>query len=150
MLATDISAGSCLNNWVYNVASSGTFVKNPAMNSLPTGTSGIPSGWTVVNDGEESGGGSSLTFPVTLVEGDNGQLGVDVYNYLSTAYPDLDLGFQRMSETIIISNGSLENKTGSIMTYVFYDASRVLLQGDGTSSDYYYLTEDGYLYAYDD
>ena len=61
MLATDISAGGCLNNWVYNVASSGTFVKNPAMTSLPTATSynnykGIPSGWTVVNDGEEDGG----------------------------------------------------------------------------------------------
>ena len=49
MLATDISAYNCLNNWVYKVASSGTFVKNPDMNSLPTGTSGIPSGWTVVD-----------------------------------------------------------------------------------------------------
>jgi hypothetical protein len=49
MLATDISANACLTTWVSNVASSGTFVKNPAMNSLPTGDSGIPSGWTVVN-----------------------------------------------------------------------------------------------------
>ena len=52
MLATDISVSYCLNNWVYNVSSTGTFVKNPAMTSLPTGTSGIPSGWTVVDDGE--------------------------------------------------------------------------------------------------
>ena len=49
MLATDISASNCLSYWVNSVASSGTFVKNPAMNSLPTGTSGIPSGWTVRN-----------------------------------------------------------------------------------------------------
>jgi hypothetical protein len=49
MLATDISASDCLNAWVYNVASTGTFVKNPAMISLPTGTSGIPEGWTVVD-----------------------------------------------------------------------------------------------------
>lgn len=55
MLATDISAYKCLSDWVQEVAASGTFVKNPAMNSLPTGYSGIPSGWTVVNDGEESG-----------------------------------------------------------------------------------------------
>ena len=34
-------------NWVNGVASSGTFVKNPAMTSLPTGSSGIPYGWTV-------------------------------------------------------------------------------------------------------
>jgi hypothetical protein len=54
MLATDISASYCLDGWVYGVASSGTFVKNPAMTSLPTATSsnsyvGIPSGWTVQN-----------------------------------------------------------------------------------------------------
>lgn len=49
MLATDISASKCLYNWVTNVASRGTFVKNSAMTSLPTGVSGIPSGWTVEN-----------------------------------------------------------------------------------------------------
>lgn len=49
MLATNISASGCLNNWVYGVASTGTFTKSPEMTSLPTGTSGIPSGWTVVN-----------------------------------------------------------------------------------------------------
>ena len=53
MLATDISAWFCLESWVNRVSSTGTFVKNPAMNSLPTGTSGIPSGWTVMNGGEE-------------------------------------------------------------------------------------------------
>lgn len=58
MLATNISASYCLSYWLSNVASTGTFVKNPAMNNLPTGTSGnnyagIPSGWTVINDGEE-------------------------------------------------------------------------------------------------
>ena len=56
MLATDISAEGCLRSWVDGVASTGTFVKNPTMTSLPTGSSGIPSGWTVVDDGEESGG----------------------------------------------------------------------------------------------
>ena len=47
MLATDISASDCLSNWVSGVASTGTFVKNAAMTTVPTGTSGIPSGWTV-------------------------------------------------------------------------------------------------------
>ena len=61
MLATDISVNSCLGGWVYSVANTGTFVKNPNMTSLPTGDSGIPSGWTVVNDGEESGG-NEITF----------------------------------------------------------------------------------------
>ena len=53
MLATDISADNCLNIWVYDVSSTGTFVKNPNMTSLPTGVSGIPSGWTVINNGED-------------------------------------------------------------------------------------------------
>ena len=46
-LAIDISASSCTNGWVNDVASTGTFVKNPNMASWPTGNSGIPSGWTV-------------------------------------------------------------------------------------------------------
>lgn len=46
-LATDISATDCLDSWVDRVASSGTFVKAASMTSWPTGTSGIPSGWTV-------------------------------------------------------------------------------------------------------
>ena len=53
MLATDISASNCLSNWVYNVASLGTFVKSPDMTTLTTGNDGIPSLWSVMNDGEE-------------------------------------------------------------------------------------------------
>lgn len=47
MLATNISDTNCLYKWVKGVSSTGTFVKNPYMHSLPTGTSGIPEGWTV-------------------------------------------------------------------------------------------------------
>lgn len=48
-LATNISAPVCLADWVTNVASSGTFVKAADMEDWPTGTSGIPTGWTVVD-----------------------------------------------------------------------------------------------------
>ena len=54
MLATDVSATNCLNNWVNSVASSGTFIKDPSMATLPTGDSGIPSGWNVYNDGDKA------------------------------------------------------------------------------------------------
>ena len=47
-LATDISAYNAFNNWVNNVASSGTFVKDKNTN-WSTGANGIPSGWTVVD-----------------------------------------------------------------------------------------------------
>ena len=46
-LATDIPASDCTYSWVRDVASTGTFVKNPDMASWRTGTSGIPTGWTV-------------------------------------------------------------------------------------------------------
>ena len=47
MLATNIRADYCLDGWVNGVSSTGTFVKDPNMTSLPTGDSGIPTGWTV-------------------------------------------------------------------------------------------------------
>ena len=50
-LATDISASNCTAAWVQNVAASGTFVKDPSMNNWTTGANGIPSGWTVVDSG---------------------------------------------------------------------------------------------------
>ena len=52
MLATDISATDCLYNWVIEVSSTGTFVKHPNMTSLSTGTSGIPTGWTIYTEDE--------------------------------------------------------------------------------------------------
>ena len=50
MLATDISVNYCLANWVYGVASSGTFVKSKDATWSVTGTSGIPNGWTVIEE----------------------------------------------------------------------------------------------------
>jgi hypothetical protein len=46
-LATDISANTCTSGWVNGVSGSGTFVKDPNMNSWTTGIDGIPTGWTV-------------------------------------------------------------------------------------------------------
>ena len=46
--ANDISATNCLGNWLNNVASTGTF-HNLGSAVYPTGTSGIPSGWTEVH-----------------------------------------------------------------------------------------------------
>ena len=51
-LATDISALDCTTEWVYGVSSTGTFTKAASMSSWTTGTSGIPSGWTVIDASE--------------------------------------------------------------------------------------------------
>ena len=46
-LATDISAVECTNYWLNGVAATGTFTKAESMTGWTTGSSGIPSGWTV-------------------------------------------------------------------------------------------------------
>lgn len=48
MTATNVSARNCLQYWVHNVASTGTFVKKSST-SIPSGENGIPNGWTVQN-----------------------------------------------------------------------------------------------------
>ena len=48
-LATNILTFDSTQNWVQNVAATGTFVKAASMNDWTTGVSGIPSGWTVQN-----------------------------------------------------------------------------------------------------
>ena len=49
MLAEDITNIYCLNNWVNDVATSGTFVKHPNMDTdtLTIGVNGIPEGWVI-------------------------------------------------------------------------------------------------------
>ena len=47
-LATNTSAYNCTLNWLQYVSSTGTFKKDETMTGWSTGTSGIPSGWTVV------------------------------------------------------------------------------------------------------
>lgn len=49
MLATNVSASQCLGNWVKSVSATGTFTKAAGAN-IPTGDSGIPSGWTVIEE----------------------------------------------------------------------------------------------------
>lgn len=47
-MASDLSASNCLYEWVNGVNASGTFTKLYGK-SWPSGTSGIPTGWTVQN-----------------------------------------------------------------------------------------------------
>ena len=48
-LATDISASSCVFEWLSGVSSTGIFIKASSMKSWPEGASGIPTGWTIEN-----------------------------------------------------------------------------------------------------
>ena len=59
--ATDISANMCVDSWLNNVAREGTFVKPASMSAWPTGASGIPQGWVIVNEGGTPAGGNEGT-----------------------------------------------------------------------------------------
>ena len=48
-MATTISGSSNFSSWLYGVSANGTFVKDANSTLWGTGTSGIPSGWTIVN-----------------------------------------------------------------------------------------------------
>ncbi len=50
-LATNISASYSTINWVRSVAASGTFVKNGSMSDWTIGINGIPTNWTIENEG---------------------------------------------------------------------------------------------------
>lgn len=50
---SNINLNDCLGYWLYDVSSTGSFIKIKEMTSLSTGASGIPNGWTIKNYGEE-------------------------------------------------------------------------------------------------
>lgn len=64
MLATDISASSCLCDWVSGVASTGTFVKNNDATWDVVGNSGVPEGWTVITDDQEQKTVNNVTMTI--------------------------------------------------------------------------------------
>lgn len=85
-LATDISAVWVTQNWVYGVASTGTFVKNKDMNDWAiNSTSGVPIGWTVIDDGvEPTPTPTSKKLVVTVNNKPNYELDCDDDDYLDS------------------------------------------------------------------
>ena len=47
LFTTDPSTGDYTTDWVFGIASTGTFIKNADATWDVTGTSGVPTGWTV-------------------------------------------------------------------------------------------------------
>lgn len=81
MFTTSPISGVYATSWVQGVASTGTFVKNPDATWEVTGISGIiPSGWTVVNDGEESG--DTIELPIKLYEGNNNPEAAQIIDFV--------------------------------------------------------------------
>ena len=70
-LAMDISASSCTQGWLSNVAATGTFDKAPGMENWTTGDSGIPAGWIVEDHDIDP-----ITVPLTFQAGEAGTITV--------------------------------------------------------------------------
>lgn len=111
MLSTNISATKCLDNWVSGVASTGKFVKYASMTNLPTGVSGIPSGWTVKNLIESywiTLGGKKTFYAeegMTWEEWVNSK-----YNIFGLSFVDGQLTEDRLSK-LIDDNGEINENT---------------------------------------
>ena len=154
MLATDVSADSCLVDWVFGVSDSGTFVKHPDMTSLPVGVDGIPKGWTVLNDGEEEGGNDfGIWFPLYLefdyceesvfskyCERAADELGVKVYNCVKSIVDEYGEG-----DGIVTDVG--EQMLDMLGIEIYFENSKVI----GLYKDHntYSMTTNGeYSYVY--
>ena len=68
------------------------------------------------------GNQSGLNFPITLVEGDNGQLGIDVFNYYLPKVQEGDFGIG-IEEELYFKGVSYSNFDGAIDWVAFNDAN---------------------------
>lgn len=129
MLATNISADFCLYNWVGDVSPTGTFVKSKDATWDVVGDSGVPTGWTVITDDQES------------EEGDNNLISFTIYGDSYQAEEGMTWGEWVNSQYntdgyYIDFDDSISNQSGSAWV--------------GTS-EYYVFSQDiiieGYQYA---
>ena len=95
-LATNITATNAINQWLYGVASSGTFVK-PVGVGYQTGANGIPNGWTVV---EEKPKPEGKYMTMTVLDGTEGTV---ISPTIKGSLPNLNLQYR------INSNGDWTN-----------------------------------------
>ena len=94
--AINLNATNCLQYWTTNVATSGKFIKALSITSWPSGTSGIPSNWTVYTYSEyEYPYRYEIPSPTGIVYSSTNGLKIEVVNALP-ASPD--------SNTIYIVN----------------------------------------------
>lgn len=154
-LATDISATSCIEEWLSGVASTGTFVKSPDNHSWTLGEDGIPEGWTVENsDGSEvftasnyltftSTGNSTLTIgntggnaPVLYYSYD--QLNWDLWDYGQLDFTTLYLcgdnpngfSFSASQASTLVVGGDDCHIYGSVMSLLNKDEALLTIPSD--------------------
>jgi hypothetical protein len=94
--------------------------------------------FTILDDSEDNeSGGTSLEFPIYLVEGDNGQVGVDLYTYLLEHYPNIPFSetpnnIENITEEIYVDEtyiSSLDGRVLGISLVSYYDGIALWTEG---------------------
>jgi len=136
-----IIASNSTFNWLYNVAATGTFTKVGSMRSFTTGTSGIPSGWTVENYGDYDTGYTDGQAKGEAVGYDNGYndgydegydegVAAGGTNWIDVLYLDEKTN----AETYLGITGTWPGEDGGFQKYNYcndvpYDVALGLVQG---------------------
>lgn len=138
MLATDISAYDCLYYWVSGVASAGTFVKSKDATWDVVGVNGVPTGWTVITDDQESEG-SQWTYEkhyvFVLVE--------DIDGFYATLEDTIDV--YNLTLTMLNSIGLEGGEDSWYSLYIDAVPDEFNITFNGEKINYIVLSRDGYI-----
>ena len=160
-LATDISATSATTAWTQYVSTTGTFVKD-ANTDWPTGISGIPTRWTVIDEG--------LAIPTVSCDGlyitlECTTQGATIYYRLneSGTYSSYTTPISITADTVVEAYSQLGSDTSSIVKEnciyddgiteptIYCDGEYITLSCDtGGASIYYRLNQQGTFTQYYD
>ena len=136
-LATDISATDCTTNWVYNVASSGNFVKNMLNSSWTVGASGIPTNWASYSEEQET------PLYIELVNSSD-TVPLQVISSKPTLSKNLYYSYDKYTWTLYTA----ENSPSSSITLnssnprVYFKAASDGQWNSTSDSDYFYFRKD--------
>jgi hypothetical protein len=103
------------------------------MNSLPTGNSGIPEGWTVVNDGEESVG-NLIAFTINGTEY-QAEEGMTFYDWVISDYYDSSCNLY------VLTGGNVDLRDDIVNGIVSPDDHTGIYYGSGASLIPYIYTD---------
>ena len=160
-MATDISATSAVTAWTQYVSTTGTFVKD-ANTDWPTGISGIPTRWTVINEG--------LARPTVSCDGLSITLscitqGASIYYRLNETgtYSAYTTPISITADTVVETYSQLSGETsvtvketcvyddGIVEPVIYCDGEYITISCDtGGASIYYRLNQTGTFTQYDD
>lgn len=131
-LATDISASVPTTYWVSGVASTGTFVM-PSFVPWTRGTSGIPTGWTVVVEGASLPDGYTLLAGMTL----NGNQYFDTGIYLQGS-DSISLAYKATKACNVMGCYTTTDATNNYSLYLSTTSgAKYMRYGSGTYNSYF-------------